>query len=481
MKGFLKVLGITIGVLMLAAVTAYFVWFNNPYEHTLKLDPDKVYSPDGQDYLITNAKIIDVEAGIVHEDRHLIVRNGIIDRIIEGPIPEDLSTRFTVTDAENRFLMPGLIDMHAHLNSGGLIAPDSTTRPMALEQFARYGVSTIFTLGGHGFDQQITADLIRKQKNNKLVAPQILAAGDIITAPGGYPIPLLPMMTGIPADEIDVNEQGILTVTEETDLNAVFSRKKELGLNGVKVMVETGLGGASTEPRLSNEMVQNIVQKASTFDLPVFAHVSRQDDLEDAINARVDVIVHTVGDQVLTNAKYLFEKMKADSIYYVPTLSIAYMYEYTASAEILDDPFLLPYRSERTHRSLENWPVRQMMVKSSGIDPAEHKDNMLQNFSLFYDAGVPIMMGSDAGNPSVIPGYSAHKELEFMSQAGMSNAEVLRVATIIPARFLNLDDTIGTIDEGKTASFLLLDDNPLEDILNTRSIHRIMIEGYWIE
>jgi len=481
MNSFLKTLSISIGILLIIGTSGYFAWFYNPYVHTLKLDPANVYTSQNDGTLITNANIINIETGEVQENHHLLVRSGIFDRIFEGSIPDSLSKLHTVVDAENRYLLPGLIDMHAHLNSGGLIPPEPSTRLIALEQFAQYGVSTIFTLGGHGFDQQITADLISQQEDHELVGPQIFATGDILTSPGGYPIPMVPMMTGIPAEEIVLSEQGIITVTDATELNALFSRKKELGLNGVKVMVESGLAGSSEEPRISNEQLRNITRTASEYDLPVFAHVSRQDDLWDAVNSGVDVIVHTVGDQLLTDAGAIFEKMKTDSVYYTPTLSIAYMYQYTASAEILDDPFLQRFSSERTDRSLENWPIRQMMVKSSGIDPETMNAVMLQNFKKFLEAGVPILMGSDAGNPSVIPGYSAHNELKFMAEQGMSNINILRSATIDPAKFLGIEASHGSIEEGKSASFLMLDDNPLEDITNSRSINRVMLEGYWIE
>ena len=481
MKTFLKISAITIGVLLAAGVATYFAWFKNSYEHTLRLSPDEIYAEKNAGTLVINANIIDVRTGEVQENRHILIQNGTFDRIFEGSIPDSLSNLYTVVDAENRYMLPGLIDMHAHLNSGGLIPPEPSTRLIALEQFAQYGVSTIFTLGGHGFDQQITADLISQQEDHELVSPQIFATGDILTSPGGYPIPMVPMMTGIPAEEIVLSEQGIITVTDATDLNALFSRKKELGLNGVKVMVESGLAGSSEEPRISNEQLRNITRTASEYDLPVFAHVSRQDDLWDAVNSGVDVIVHTVGDQLLTDAGSIFEKMKTDSVYYTPTLSIAYMYQYTASAEILDDPFLQRFSSERTDRSLENWPIRQMMVMSSGIDPESMKEVMLQNFKQFLDAGVPILMGSDAGNPSVIPGYNAHNELKFMAEQGMSNINVLRSATIDPAKFLGIEASHGSIEEGKSASFLMLDDNPLEDITNSRSINRVMLEGYWIE
>lgn len=478
---FFKYLFLILGVFLLAGITAYFAWFHNAYEHTLHLDPVSVYAEQGEGHLITNANIVDVESGKLIEAKHLLIRNGIIDRIFTGSIPDSLIELYHVTDVAGKYIMPALIDMHAHLNSGGLIPPDASTRTMALEQFARYGIGVVFTWGGHGFNQKITADLIVKQQNRAIVAPKIFATGDVLTAPGGYPISLLPMIMAISEDELDLDELGISIVSEETDLDALFLIKKELGLKGIKVMVESGLGGGPEEPRLSNEMLKKIVKKASEYNFPVFAHISVKADFEDAINAGVDVIGHTVGDQLLTNADKLFEKMINDFIYYTPTLSIAYLYQYTASAEILDDPFMLQYSSERTNRSLKNWPIRQMMVRSAGFDKDELQKNMLQNFTLFHEAGVSILMGADAGNPSVIPGYSSHKEMEFMAQQGMPIADVLRSATIVPARFLKFEDEMGSIAEGKVASFLVLERNPLEDVRNSQSINRVMLEGYWIE
>lgn len=482
MKKILNFIGIALGVLLLLSITSYFVWFRNSKEHVLKLQASEIYSPDKRNnYLIINANIIDVEAGIILKKQNLIIRDGIFKKIFEGSVPDSLKNDFEIVDIENRYLMPGLIDMHTHLNSGGFIPPDESTRLMALEQFARYGVSTIFTLGGHGFNQEITAELIEKQRKHEIVAPKIFATGDILTAPEGYPIPIVSMMTGLSEDEIDLNEQGIITITDKTNLDAIFSTKKDLGLNGIKIMIESGFGGESEEPRVSNQLIEKVIQKAAQYNFPVFAHVSCQDDFEDAVNAGVDVIVHTVGDQLLMDIEPVLEKMIRDSIVYTPTLSIAHMFQYVGSAEILEDPFMLQYSSARTNRSLENWPVRQMMLISSGIDAESTKKKMMQNFATFYKAGVTILMGSDAGNPSVIPGYSAHKELQFMAEAGMPNAAIIHAATIAPAKFLGLDDRIGTIKEGKTASFILLDKNPLDDIKNSRTIFKVMLEGFWIE
>ena len=479
----IKYLLIVVGIILLAGTIAFFSWFHNPYEHTLQLDPLTIYSDQLESHLITHVNIIDVESGSLKEDHHVLIQSGVIEQIFTGSIPDSLSENYSVVDADGKYIIPALFDMHAHLNSGGLIPPDETTRLMALEQFARYGVGTIFTVGGMGFNQEVTAGLIQQQKDRELVAPRIFAAGDFLTSPGGYPIPFLSQILGTPLEELDLEEQGVIEVTESTDLQPILSRKRELGLNGVKVMVESRLGGATPESRISNAKVQEIAQTASEYNLPVFAHVTNRYDFESAVDMGVDVIAHNPGLDSLTNISGSITKMLEDSIYVTPTLVIQNRVKSLLSAAMLDDPFYLQYSSERTNRSMENWPIRQMIASNMGGEAGEEAKRLkvIYNISQFHEAGVPVMMGTDAGNPTIFPGYSAHQELEFMADAGMTPAEILQSATIIPARFLKIDSSMGSIAEGKVASLIMLDENPLENISNTQTLNRVMLEGYWIE
>ena len=93
-----------------------------------------------------------------------------------------------------------------------------------------------------------------------------------------------------------------------------------------------------------------------------------------------------------------------------------------------------------------------------------------------HRAGVPILAGSDSPNPFVYPGFSLHDELGLLVRSGLSPAEALRTATINPATFLGVTDSLGTVARGKVADLVLLDANPLEDIANTRRI-RAVIQG----
>jgi imidazolonepropionase-like amidohydrolase len=87
------------------------------------------------------------------------------------------------------------------------------------------------------------------------------------------------------------------------------------------------------------------------------------------------------------------------------------------------------------------------------------------------------MVGTDLLSPGVVPGYSVHEEMALWQEAGIAPTEILRSATIVPAKFMGVNDRLGTVAEGKTASFVLLRSNPLEDIRNTDQIESVFLRG----
>ena len=99
-----------------------------------------------------------------------------------------------------------------------------------------------------------------------------------------------------------------------------------------------------------------------------------------------------------------------------------------------------------------------------------------QNVKILHDAGIPIAMGTDAGPAARFPGFFEHEELVLMAEAGLTPEEILMSATSVAAGCLMQDD-IGTLQTGKWADFLVMGENPLEDILATRSLERVFIGG----
>ncbi len=97
-----------------------------------------------------------------------------------------------------------------------------------------------------------------------------------------------------------------------------------------------------------------------------------------------------------------------------------------------------------------------------------------------YDAGVPLMTGTDALNPMAVPGFSLHRELALFVNTGIPNHETLRAATAGPAEFMEETEDWGTVATGRHADLVLLSANPLEDINNTKQIEGVMVRGLWL-
>ena len=96
-------------------------------------------------------------------------------------------------------------------------------------------------------------------------------------------------------------------------------------------------------------------------------------------------------------------------------------------------------------------------------------------------AGVQILAGTDDGNPFVVPGFGLHDELALLVQSGLSPMEALRAATINPATFVHKTQTLGSVETGKVADFVLLDANPLTDIHNATKIYAVVLNGRVLE
>jgi hypothetical protein len=118
-----------------------------------------------------------------------------------------------------------------------------------------------------------------------------------------------------------------------------------------------------------------------------------------------------------------------------------------------------------------------------GINPARREAREarfqleVKILKIMHDAGVPLLAGTDLGNPFVYAGSSLHDELELFVQAGLTPFEALKAATVNPAKYLGLEKSLGTIEKGKFADLVLLDANPLTDISNTRKINAVVVNG----
>ena len=486
MKRIFRIMLIVIACLLILGVVAYLAWFHNPYDEKLRIDPLTVSGANsGRSILIRDATVIDVVAGNAIPNAHILINGDTISEIFIGahPVtPPDTK----VYDAQGKFIMPGLTDMHVHLAmywnliSGDFSARDSLVTRVALEQFVRYGVTTVLVMGGGGANDDQVVELKNLERRNAIVAPWIFAVGNQITAPGSHPVTTI-MRLPVDASEERLHQAGVTVMAEDEDPTPILSNKKRLGLDGVKIIIESGPPPFFPNPRMSVETAEAIITTAKTYNLPVYAHTESYDEFVDAVNVGVHAVMHSVIDQHITDPDVI-RRMKQKEIWYVPTLSVFYGFEYLNETERLDDDFLLAGVSRRTMRSLEH-PILRFGFGSviSDYDVSAWLENGIQNLARLHGEGVNVALGTDASTPFNFPGYNAHVEMELMSRAGLSNAEVLRIATVNGARFLGIEEKAGSIESGKIANLIVLNENPLVDIRNTRTIDRVILKGRLID
>ncbi|MFV1988460.1 MAG: amidohydrolase family protein [Gemmatimonadota bacterium] len=389
------------------------------------------------------ATIIDGTGGPAIADGVLIVgsdgRIAGVGAATDVTIPEGAER----VDLSGKFVMPGLINAHGHVGDtrgleAGQYSRDNVLRQLGL--YARYGVTTVLSLGGDGEEGVAVRD---EQDDVGLDRARLFLAGTIVT--------------GSTEDE----------AREMVDGNAA------LGADFIKIRVDDNLG---TTEKMSPAIYAAVIDRAHELEMPVAAHLFYLEDAKGLLDANVDFIVHSVRDTDVDDE--FARKLIENEVCYTPTLArevTTFVYE--DIPEFFDDPFFLAEADVAVLEQLRD-PARQERIRNSASARA-YKTALVQaqrNVKTLSDAGVTIAMGTDTGPPGRFQGFYEHVELALMAEAGLSPAEILVASTGNAARCIGRDD-IGTIAAGNWADFLVLEDDPLADIANVRSIESVWISG----
>ncbi len=427
-------------------------------------------APEG-DLLISGGMIVDVQRRSTTGPKDILIANGLIVEIVDHRERRSVEG-IEVLDARGLYLLPGLIDVHAHIGDGGLHENDDTDRRQALAQFLRYGVTSIFVPGGGG-GNDVQLNAWRKWcVEEKLRCPRIFGSGNIITAHGSHPIGTI---WGFP-DDVDpqvVFDRGAVGIAESDSVDQLIAAKLDARVDALKIVVEDGPGGFAPKPRLSRGKVAEICDKARKAGLRVFAHVSLAEHVVDVVDGDCDAIMHAP-DDVLTDET--LQKMADRRIYYVATLSLfdALMDQEAGYQD--QEPYAIAGVSRHALASFENSDYWAVDPESPELIE-EWKRALSWNLKRAQELGVPIALGTDTNNPQVFPGYAAHEELALMVEAGLDEADALKAATATAADFLQQSGSLGLIGAGAQADIVALRDNPLDDIVNTRKLVFVMAGG----
>ena len=430
-------------------------------------------SAQDADLAVMNATLIDGTGKAPQKKVTILVRDGLITSV--GSTEKTIIPKSAhVIDATGKFVIPGLADMHVHFGSGGLIPADSFSAGRAMRQFLFYGVTSIFNVGAEGGGME---DILLFQEEDRVTWPHLYATGGLITIPGSHPIAtILRPPNDQPDSTYDWGHHGVWVVRTAEDIRRVVKSLASDGMNGIKIVVESGpTVYGDHHPQMSPELIEAAVNEANRQGIRVFAHATSIDELQVAVAHHVHGIMHLVCDPEPPGTA-LLKTMAAQNMYYVPTLSL---YIWTGTwgdpSQVLTDPFLKRGVEARVINSL----VHSALAPTS---PPSEKDRqwrrgVLRALKSAHDAGVTIVGGSDTGNPFVFPGYSMHEELQLMVEAGLTPMEALVASTRRAAEMIGKEKIFGTVEPGKRADLVILRNDPLVDIRNTRTLDVVIRAG----
>jgi len=415
-----------------------------------------------QSIVFQHATIID-GTGQVHREASVEIKG---ERIVGINLP--LTRGAGTVDCRGKTIIPGIINAHGHLGvtRGTTTSPDNFTRQniaAELDQYARYGVTAVLSLG---MNHDLIYDLRAEQRKGAF-APQGAA---IFTAGRGIGVP-----GGAPALNVGANQvyRPATAAEARADVREMASHHPDI----VKIWVDDAGG---TLPKMPREIYQAVIEEAHANHLRVAAHIYYMADAAALVDLGVDVLAHSIRDRDVDPA--LVQKMKQKGVYYIPTLELDNsFYHYADHPDLLNDPFLADALNPELKAMLSSREWRDKVRN----DPATAKERQafviaLHNLKAMYAGGVKIAMGTDSGaTPLRIPGYAEHLEMELMHRAGMTPMDILTSATSVSAEVCGTKDR-GTLEEGKIADLIVLDEDPLEDIRNTRKISAVWHNGLMV-
>ena len=355
-----------------------------------------------------------------------------------------------IVNLKQSYVLPGFMDMHVHLaqeyvpkaERRSKIEPEyrALFAANAASKTLMAGFTSVRNLGDGGMETISLRDAI---KEGLVIGPRIFTSGKTIATTGGHGDPT----NGMPKDNYSPPspEEGVVDSPEDAK-KAVRQRYKD-GADGIKITATGGVlsvAKSGENPQFTDEELNSIVATANDYGLWTAAHAHGKEGMKRAVIAGINSIEHgTYMDQEV------MDLMKSKGTYYVPTIMAG------------------DWVAEKA--KIPNFFPALVKPKAEKIGP-----QIQSTFAKAYKAGVKIAFGTDSG-------VSAHgdnwQEFILMTNAGMTNQDALKSATIETAKLLRIEDKLGQIKPGMLADIIAVQQNPVEDISTVENVIFVMKDG----
>ena len=455
--------------------------------------------PHGGSVLLKGADVVDVRSGKVLHGRGILFQDGWVTDIVSTRDLDDVQAG-TVFDCSGLVAVPGLVNCHCHSLMPGALGTSldlglSVKRQALrnLEECAVRGVTTVRDTNSPGL---LFANVARMVEGLELLGPRMLGSGSGIKQKGGYPDFSYPL----PPPLARRWGEFTLEVTDAASGRQAVRTTVEQGAHFVKIFFadESLFFGRKPLVTYDDETLRAIVDEAHRLGRRVAVHVVNVRGFDRALAFGVDDLEHMPVDDHLGDddvARFMSgEHCITPTITVGMSLGVARRghpalsspnVESLQSARQHAQRFIMPSAAENAVVRANNRMVAMLERLGEGEKPRapfmSDPERFLtgigeSNIMKMYEAGAVFCCGNDGGIPLTWPG-TISIEMQMLAEIGVSNADVLRSATVNAARLLGMEGELGALEKGKHADVVLLSANPLKDIRAVERVEAVFRSG----
>jgi hypothetical protein len=437
-KRLLKIVFALIGLLVLIGIIT--LWVDSSGTNYLEINKNETASNNS--YLIKKVNVIPMNQDTVLVDKMVYIKEGIIEKIADTIEVKGIE----IINAKNKYLTPGLIDMHVHVWDR-----------YELGLYLSNGVTAVRNLWGMPMHLRIKEDVMEEN----IFSPSFFTTG--------------PKLTG--SEFIGDDNLNLSNPSEAKDKVVEY---KDRGYDFIK-----------TYYGLDKEVFDAVIEQAKISEMDIVAHPSQKVPFSYHLNPQIKSIEHAE-EIVQQPLQFDLDTLKLQAVIdsisaskhtsYSPTLTVFHnIYQMMMDDDILDSEslkYMNPLiKMDDSKRQFERWYNAKQEDPTTVERIKKQHDFHMNIVNKLHEAGVPIICGTDGGIGVTLPGFSIHTELAFYKEAGLSNYEVLKTATVNASRTHSMMNQLGTIEEGKIANLLLVDENPLFKLSSLKKPTYVFVKG----